>query len=73
MGPVNAANYCLNFINRKGSVTYFYGLAAYRPAVDTTTVAALHAGLEGFSMALALEVKPLRVNVISLGVVDTPT
>jgi len=33
----------------------------------------LHAGLEGFSMALALEVKPLRVNVISLGVVDTPT
>ncbi|MGG5288688.1 SDR family oxidoreductase [Pseudomonas shirazensis] len=72
-GPVNAAKYGLNLINRKGSVTFFSGLAAYRPAVGTTIVAALNAGLEGFAMALALEVKPLRVNVISPGVVDTPT
>jgi len=72
-GPVNAAKHGLKFINRKGSVTFFSGLAAYRPAPGTTIVAALNAALEGFAMALALEVKPVRVNVISPGVVDTPT
>lgn len=72
-GPINAAKYGLSRINKKGSITFFSGLAAYRPAVGTTIVAALNAALEGFAMALALEVKPLRVNVISPGVVDTPT
>lgn len=37
-GPVNAAKFGLNRINHKGSVTFFSGLAAYRPAVGTVAV-----------------------------------
>ncbi|QTD31729.1 SDR family oxidoreductase [Pseudomonas fluorescens] len=48
-------------------------MAAYRPAPGASIVAALNAALEGFAMTLALEIKPVRVNVVSPGVVDTPT
>ncbi|QEU01840.1 SDR family oxidoreductase [Pseudomonas oryzihabitans] len=72
-GPFYASKYAAPHIAKEGSITFFSGLAAYRPAPGAAIVAALNAALEGFAMALALEIKPVRVNVVSPGVVDTPT
>lgn len=72
-GPFYASKYAAPHIAKDGSITFFSGLAAYRPAPGASIVASLNAALEGFAMTLALELKPVRVNVISPGVVDTPT
>jgi NAD(P)-dependent dehydrogenase (short-subunit alcohol dehydrogenase family) len=72
-GPFYAAKYATPHLSKSGSVTFFSGLAAYRPAPGASIVASLNAALEGFAMTLALEIKPIRVNVVSPGVVDTPT
>ena len=72
-GPFFAAKYAAPFIAKDGSITFLSGLAAYRPAPGATIVAALNAALEGMAMGLALEMKPIRVNVVSPGVIDTPT
>jgi NAD(P)-dependent dehydrogenase (short-subunit alcohol dehydrogenase family) len=72
-GPFYASKYAAPHLAKDGSITFFSGLAAYRPAPGASIVASLNAGLEGFAMTLALELKPVRVNVVSPGVVDTPT
>lgn len=70
--PVLAAKYAAPLMSGGGSITFFSGLAAYRPGPGMAVVAALNAGLEGLTKALAVELAPLRVNAISPGVVETP-
>lgn len=55
-----------------GSITFVSGLAAWRPFVGGTTAAAANAGLEAMGRILALELKPIRVNTVVPGVIDTP-
>jgi NAD(P)-dependent dehydrogenase (short-subunit alcohol dehydrogenase family) len=55
-----------------GSITFTSGIAAYRPAPKGVMVAAVNAALAGLARALAVELAPLRVNVVSPGWVDTP-
>lgn len=71
-GPINACQKAARHLNRGGSITLFSGLAAYKPAPGASIIAALNAGLEGLAKTLALELAPIRVNVISPGIVDTP-
>jgi NAD(P)-dependent dehydrogenase (short-subunit alcohol dehydrogenase family) len=71
-GPFYAARFAAPSIREGGSITFFSGLAAYRPGPGTAVVAAVNAGLEGLAKALAVELAPLRVNVLSPGVVETP-
>ncbi len=59
-------------IAASGSLTVTSGIAAYRPSVRGTAVAAVNAALEGLVRALALELAPVRVNAVSPGWVDTP-
>ncbi|WP_285404899.1 SDR family oxidoreductase [Luteibacter sp. ME-Dv--P-043b] len=72
-GPLFAAKHAAPLLRAGGSITFLSGLAAYRPGPGATIVAALNAALEGMAMGLALELKPVRVNVVSPGVIDTPT
>jgi NAD(P)-dependent dehydrogenase (short-subunit alcohol dehydrogenase family) len=55
-----------------GSITFTSGIAAYRPAPKGVMAAAVNAALAGLARALAVELAPLRVNVVSPGWVDTP-
>lgn len=55
-----------------GSLTFTSGIAAYRPAPRGALVAAVNAALGPFAGALALELAPVRVNVVSPGWIDTP-
>jgi NAD(P)-dependent dehydrogenase (short-subunit alcohol dehydrogenase family) len=55
-----------------GSLTFLSGIAAYRPMPRGAVVAAINGALASLAYALALELAPLRVNVVSPGWVDTP-
>lgn len=55
-----------------GPLTFLSGIAAYRPMPRGAIVAAINGALASLAYALALELAPLRVNVVSPGWVDTP-
>ncbi|MFI9723914.1 SDR family oxidoreductase [Streptomyces sp. NPDC052396] len=55
-----------------GSLTYTSGINAYRPNGSNTIVAAANGALASLAYGLAVELAPVRVNVISPGWVDTP-
>jgi NAD(P)-dependent dehydrogenase (short-subunit alcohol dehydrogenase family) len=55
-----------------GSLTLMSGTGARRPSVGFSIIASLTAALPALAKNLALELAPLRVNVIAPGFVDTP-
>jgi NAD(P)-dependent dehydrogenase (short-subunit alcohol dehydrogenase family) len=55
-----------------GTLLFMSGTAARRPGVGGPIVSALTAGLPALTATLALELAPVRVNLIAAGVVDTP-
>ncbi|MBE7380635.1 MAG: SDR family oxidoreductase [Leptolyngbya sp. SIO1E4] len=55
-----------------GSITLFSGVLSRKPAPGMVAVAAINAAVEGLGRALAVELAPIRVNVISPGLVKTP-
>lgn len=58
---------------RSGSITLLTGASAVKPPRDGFSVLAAASGsLLSFGKALALELAPIRVNVLMSGVVDTP-
>ncbi|MBI3898633.1 MAG: SDR family oxidoreductase [Gammaproteobacteria bacterium] len=72
IGPLLLAKHGAPLINAGGSITFTSGIAAYRPGVNASMVAAVNGGLAAFARALAVELAPIRVNVVSPGWVDTP-
>lgn len=55
-----------------GSITYTSGINAYRPNGSNTIMAAANGALASLACGLAIELAPVRVNVVSPGWVDTP-
>ncbi|MFI9511324.1 SDR family oxidoreductase [Nocardia sp. NPDC052566] len=55
-----------------GSLTFTSGIAAYRPGPGSSIIAAANGALASLAYALAIELSPVRVNVISPGWIDTP-
>jgi NAD(P)-dependent dehydrogenase (short-subunit alcohol dehydrogenase family) len=72
LGPVFAAQEASSRIRPGGSITFTSGIAAQRPMRGGATAAAVNSGLEGLARALAVELAPVRVNVVSPGWTDTP-
>lgn len=54
-----------------GSFTFFSGIRGARPTPGTSTTSLVNGGLEAFARAMAVELGPVRVNVISPGIVDS--
>ena len=69
-GPYLATKYAQ--INANGSIVLFSGILSRRPTYGLAGLAAINAAVEALGRALALELAPVRVNVISPGLVDTP-
>ena len=55
-----------------GTLLFMSGTAARRPGVGGPIVSALTAALPALTATLALELAPVRVNLIAAGFVDTP-
>lgn len=59
-------------VKERGSITFTSGLFATRPVEHVASLAAINAGIEGLTRALALELAPTRVNCLSPGLTQTP-
>jgi NAD(P)-dependent dehydrogenase (short-subunit alcohol dehydrogenase family) len=67
-----AAQAALPFLQPAGSITFVSAVSAQAAMPGTAGLAAINAGIEAMVRVLAAELKPLRVNGVSPGVVDTP-
>ncbi|MER8389293.1 SDR family oxidoreductase [Mesorhizobium sp. M1428] len=72
VGPLLLAKHGAPRLTPGGSITLTSGIAAYRPAAKGSVVAAVNGALGSLAYALAIELAPIRVNVVSPGWVDTP-
>lgn len=70
-GAYSAVKHGAPFIREGGSVVLTTGSAGRRPRPGTTVAASLCGAMESLTRALALELAPIRVNVVSPGVVRT--
>jgi NAD(P)-dependent dehydrogenase (short-subunit alcohol dehydrogenase family) len=71
-GQYHAARYGATGIRPGGSITMFAGVASVKPLPGLVAYAAVNGAIEGLCRTLAVELAPLRVNVISPGIVMTP-
>ena len=69
---LGVARHATEMVRPGGSLLFTSGTGARRPAVGTSVLALLTAGLPALAANLALELAPVRVNVIAAGFVDTP-
>src|SRR6202453_14376 len=66
------AQAALPFLNPTGSLTFVSGLAALAAVPGTAGIGAANAAVGQLVPILAAELKPLRVNGVCPGVIDTP-
>jgi NAD(P)-dependent dehydrogenase (short-subunit alcohol dehydrogenase family) len=67
-----AAKYGSPNIRPGGSIVFTSGLAGQRPAAGWALGSSICSAMEGLTRALAVELAPLRVNIVCPGVVKTP-
>ncbi len=60
------------YLNHAGSITLTSGLYGRRPPKGASTLAAINSAIEGLVRGLSVDLSPIRVNVVSPGIVDTP-
>jgi NAD(P)-dependent dehydrogenase (short-subunit alcohol dehydrogenase family) len=70
-GAYCAAKYGSSSIRRGGSIVFTSGIAGQRPRAGWSLGASICAAMEGLTRALAVELAPIRVNIVSPGVVQT--
>jgi len=70
-GAFTAVKYAAPFINATGSIVLTSGIASNRPSKGWALGASICAAMEGFTRAMAIELAPIRVNIVSPGVVKT--
>jgi NAD(P)-dependent dehydrogenase (short-subunit alcohol dehydrogenase family) len=71
MGQVNLVRIAQDYLKSRGSITLSTGILADDPVVKTTSAAMVNGAIHSFVKAVALEIEnELRVNVVSLGVVE---
>ncbi|GGK87774.1 short chain dehydrogenase [Sphaerisporangium melleum] len=67
---------CVRHAGRKisegGSITLLAGAAGYKPYPDMCITAAANTAIGGLGRSLAVELAPIRVNVVVAGLIDTP-
>ncbi|MDF2633720.1 MAG: hypothetical protein K0R78_594 [Pelosinus sp.] len=71
-GQYYVAKYGALKILPKGSITLFSGVVAFKAMVGSAILGAINAAVANLGKTLALELAPIRVNVVSPGIIDTP-
>ncbi|NHM31372.1 SDR family oxidoreductase [Neobacillus terrae] len=62
----------LPYLKDESSITLTSGVYGVRPPQGATTLAAINSAIDGLVRGLAIDLAPIRVNVVSPGIVDTP-
>lgn len=72
-GSYYTAKYGAAKLNKNGSIVFFSGSAAEKPIAGISAIAAANGAIESLARSLAVELGTIRVNVVSPGLVATPT
>src|SRR5215831_4367966 len=70
--PLQVARNAVNKVRTGGTLLFMGGTGGRRSAAGLSVISALTAALPAMAKNLALELAPVRVNVIAAGFVDTP-
>jgi NAD(P)-dependent dehydrogenase (short-subunit alcohol dehydrogenase family) len=70
--PRQAARNAVGKVRSGGTLLFIGGTGARRPAIGLTLGGAVTVGLPALVASLALEIAPVRANLIAAGFVDTP-
>ena len=70
--PLQVARDVASKVRPGGTLLFMGGVGGRRPAAGRSLIAALTAALPAMTRNLALEIAPVRVNLIAAGFVDTP-
>jgi NAD(P)-dependent dehydrogenase (short-subunit alcohol dehydrogenase family) len=71
-GALAAARAAQHKLRPGGSIVFTSGVAGARPGPGWAVAASICSAMEGLTRALAVELAPLRVNIVSPGVVRSP-
>jgi NAD(P)-dependent dehydrogenase (short-subunit alcohol dehydrogenase family) len=71
-GPVRIAQLSVGRVKPGGTLLFMGGTGGRRPTIGFSAIAADTAAMPALVANLALEVAPIRVNLIAAGFVDTP-
>jgi NAD(P)-dependent dehydrogenase (short-subunit alcohol dehydrogenase family) len=69
---LSIARCAVHHVDRGGSLTFMGGTGARRPRAGLSVTGAALAAAEALTRGLAVELAPIRVNLIAAGFVDTP-
>jgi NAD(P)-dependent dehydrogenase (short-subunit alcohol dehydrogenase family) len=70
--PLQVARHAATKVRPGGTLLFMGDTGGRRPAAGLSLIAALAAALPALTKTLALEIAPVRVNLIAAGFVDTP-
>ncbi|MFC5473722.1 SDR family oxidoreductase [Paraherbaspirillum soli] len=71
-GAIAAVKHAVPYLRPGGSVVLTGGVASLRPQKGWVALAGACSAMEGLTRALAVELAPIRVNLVSPGLVRTP-
>jgi NAD(P)-dependent dehydrogenase (short-subunit alcohol dehydrogenase family) len=71
-GQYYAAKYSARQIKKGGSIVLIAGVLGVRPLPNTAIMTSVNSAVEGLGRALAVELAPIRVNIVSPGYTNTP-
>jgi NAD(P)-dependent dehydrogenase (short-subunit alcohol dehydrogenase family) len=70
-GAFTAIKYAAPHISKKGSIVLTSGVVATRPVKGWSLGSSICAAMEGLTRAMAIELAPVRVNIVSPGIIKT--
>ena len=70
--PLQVARHAAHTVRPGGTLLFMNGVGGRRPAVGRSLISAVTAALPALTRNLALELAPVRVNLLAAGFVDTP-
>jgi NAD(P)-dependent dehydrogenase (short-subunit alcohol dehydrogenase family) len=70
--PIQVARYAVGKVRPGGTLLFMGGTGGRRTAIGLTFISAITAAHPALTRSLALELAPIRVNLIAAGFVDTP-
>jgi NAD(P)-dependent dehydrogenase (short-subunit alcohol dehydrogenase family) len=71
LGPFYVVKHGASCLSKNGSIVFISGFSAWKPVPGTALIAAVDGALAAFCRSLAVELAPIRVNVMAPGVVET--
>ncbi|ALC85600.1 short-chain dehydrogenase [Bacillus sp. FJAT-22090] len=71
-GQYATAHAALPYLNEASTITFTSGVYGQRPPQGASTFASINSAIEGLVRGLAIELSPMRVNVVAPGTVNTP-